>query len=370
MTYMVPGSDGSPNPRWEQIGYPGPLFAEDRPAAPLAPLQPLPIGGDTTLDCDVVVVGSGAGGGVAAAVCAGGVRVLVVDAAPTVRGQLRRRPAARRAGPLPRRRRPSRPTTSRVGLVAGSCLGGGTLVNYTTSFRTPDQVRAEWAGRWGACAFARDGSAQALVAVCVHRRQPGAQQARPARRGPAQGADLARGHADFMPRNVPSASIRAYGYCDHGCATAPSWPALVTWRRPPRARAGECCRHARSRRSQPRRRRGDRRRRHPHARRAPASPIRARPVVCAAGHASTPRALRSGATNAHVSANCGCTRDRVVGRFDESSAKGRDAAGRLLRPVRRPRWRGLRAQVRDGADPAAAAVLLRAVALRRASTSS
>ena len=32
-----------------------------------------------------------------------------------------------------------------IGLLAGSTLGGGTVVNYTFSFRTPDHVRAEWA---------------------------------------------------------------------------------------------------------------------------------------------------------------------------------------------------------------------------------
>ena len=27
------------------------------------------------------------------------------------------------------------------GRAAGECLGGGTVVNYTTSFRTPDDIR-------------------------------------------------------------------------------------------------------------------------------------------------------------------------------------------------------------------------------------
>lgn len=40
---------------------------------------------------------------------------------------------------------PSATAEGQVNLVAGSCLGGGTVVNYTTSFRTPDDVRAEWA---------------------------------------------------------------------------------------------------------------------------------------------------------------------------------------------------------------------------------
>ena len=52
-----------------------------------------------------------------------------------------------------------------VGLIAGSCLGGGTVVNYTTSFRTPDDVRAEWASL-GVPAFASAEYTASLDAVC------------------------------------------------------------------------------------------------------------------------------------------------------------------------------------------------------------
>ena len=52
-----------------------------------------------------------------------------------------------------------------VGLLAGSCLGGGTTVNYTTSFRTPDDVREEWASH-GVPAFASDEYGASLDAVC------------------------------------------------------------------------------------------------------------------------------------------------------------------------------------------------------------
>ena len=51
--YTTPGAGRS-------IGYPGPLGPP--PQTP-KPIRPLSITRDTTLDCDVVVVGSGAGGG-------------------------------------------------------------------------------------------------------------------------------------------------------------------------------------------------------------------------------------------------------------------------------------------------------------------
>lgn len=38
-----------------------------------------------------------------------------------------------------------RPPQQSIGLLAASCLGGTTVVNYAFSFRTPDNVRSEWA---------------------------------------------------------------------------------------------------------------------------------------------------------------------------------------------------------------------------------
>jgi len=42
-----------------------------------------------------------------------------------------------------------------VGFLAGECLGGGTVVNYCTSFRTPDGIRAEWASVGRALVYER-----------------------------------------------------------------------------------------------------------------------------------------------------------------------------------------------------------------------
>ncbi|HUE26130.1 MAG TPA: gluconate 2-dehydrogenase subunit 3 family protein, partial [Solirubrobacteraceae bacterium] len=141
--YMLPAAGGAPNPAWDAIGYDGPLGPLPD-AAPKA-LRPSTPDRDTALECDVVIVGSGAGGGAAAGVLAGaGLDVIVVEAGDYYDDQDF---DGSEVGALTRfyMGAPNASHDQSVALIAGSCLGGGTVVNYTTSFRTPDDVRAEWA---------------------------------------------------------------------------------------------------------------------------------------------------------------------------------------------------------------------------------
>jgi long-chain-alcohol oxidase len=76
--YMLPAPGGGRNPAWDAIGYDGPLGT--LPEAPPKKLSMVALDGDMQLECDVVIVGSGAGGGTAAAVLAGaGLDVVVVE---------------------------------------------------------------------------------------------------------------------------------------------------------------------------------------------------------------------------------------------------------------------------------------------------
>ena len=124
MYYSLPWEGEGPNPVDEAIGYPGPHGK--LPDAPKKRIEPLSIGEDTELDCDVVVVGSGAGGGTAAAVLAqAGLDVVVVEAGgyfseedfdgAELDGYVR---LYLGGGGVPT------PDQS-MGLLAGFCLGGG-----------------------------------------------------------------------------------------------------------------------------------------------------------------------------------------------------------------------------------------------------
>ena len=218
-----------PGPLWQEIGYPGPLGPpEDVPARSIAPLR---IDRDVELDCDVCVIGSGAGGGPAAAVLAGaGLDVVLLEAGHYYAegdfdgGELSgyRRLYFRGGG--------AATDDQGVGLLAGSCLGGGTTVNWTTSFRTPDDVRDEWASH-GLPAFASDAYTRNLDAVW-ERLGVNLEHNRPSARDEIMRRGLvALGwHVDAMPRNVSGCDQgRVCGYCGFGCPLGAKQSTVGTW---------------------------------------------------------------------------------------------------------------------------------------------
>ncbi|MFD2785794.1 FAD-dependent oxidoreductase [Hymenobacter rubripertinctus] len=160
------GSTAGPgNLVWEHIGYPGPQMPLETVTAerPLRPLQPTQ---DVVYDCDVLVIGSGAGGGVVAGeLAAAGHDVLVLEKGPYFHGSEFSQREVDMLGTLYDARGTLSTQDGSVALLAGSCLGGGTTVNWAGAFRTPDYVLQEWAREHQLPHFVSDGFKRSLNAV-------------------------------------------------------------------------------------------------------------------------------------------------------------------------------------------------------------
>lgn len=134
------------NPNWKAIGYPGPRATPPSPQeAPKTIAVTRPSAADLTLTCEVVVVGSGSGGGVIAGELAqAGRDVVVLEAggyyneADFNQLELWAYEKLYRAGGV------AQTANGSLVLMTGSNLGGGSTVNWTNCLRTHDWVRDEW----------------------------------------------------------------------------------------------------------------------------------------------------------------------------------------------------------------------------------
>lgn len=226
---MLPAADGGKSAVCDKLGYPGSLGVQhanaQRALRAVAPTT------DLDLSCDVCVVGSGAGGATAAALlAAAGCDVIVLDAGgyfddadfdgDALRGFERLYAEAGNAATL----------DQSVNLLAGECLGGGTVVNYCTSFRTPEDVRTEWASA-GVPWFASEEYTRSLDAVCArlsvnleHNRVSAREQIL------QRGLQSLGWHCAAMPRNVIGCEQgKICGYCGFGCAIGAKQSAVKTW---------------------------------------------------------------------------------------------------------------------------------------------
>lgn len=148
LAYADPG-DGVPDPHLTAIGY----RPDDPPVtADLCSIRPYALpaeaetqDGSVTVDADAVVVGSGAGGGVvAAALAAAGRSVIVLEAGPYVDEASMPRAEVDAFDRLYLNHGLLTTWDGSITLLAGTGVGGGTLVNWMTCIPAPASVRAEW----------------------------------------------------------------------------------------------------------------------------------------------------------------------------------------------------------------------------------
>jgi len=146
LAYAAPGTDG-PNPLLEAMGY----ATDDPPVTPdgspvrATPIDRSPGGPPLRLEADVIVVGSGAGGGVVAAeLAAAGRSVLILEAGPAVDEATMPRTELDAFSRLYLNHGLLATWDGAISMLAGSGVGGGTVVNWMTCIDAPRVVRSGW----------------------------------------------------------------------------------------------------------------------------------------------------------------------------------------------------------------------------------
>ncbi|MEA2424375.1 MAG: hypothetical protein QOH13_785, partial [Thermoleophilaceae bacterium] len=146
--YGAPDPQTGQNPNWKTFAYPGPQIPPVEADKAITPV--VPDGDELELEADVVVVGSGAGGGVIAGTLAQqGLKVVVLEAAGYFNESdfkqlelVAYQEMYWRGGPTPT-------ADGNISLQAGTTLGGGTTINWTNCLRTYPWVREQWAREFG-----------------------------------------------------------------------------------------------------------------------------------------------------------------------------------------------------------------------------
>ncbi len=154
------------NPNWADIGYPGSHGDPPVPVPDRLRLKPLSITSDAKLACDVVVVGSGAGGSVIADTLAGyGYDVIVLEQGPYETSETFRQNEMRMMQKLFQQSGTAATKDLSFVLLAGRGAGGGTTVNWNTCLKPPLRVLSEWENDFGIDGVAGPGFASYLDEV-------------------------------------------------------------------------------------------------------------------------------------------------------------------------------------------------------------
>lgn len=206
--------DNNRNPNWDALGYSGPPPNNvDRPNTTIIPLK---IAADTILTTDVVIVGSGAGGGVVAGeLSAAGYDVIVLEKGGFYTetdfdgGELHS------TWKLFENRGLLTTTDLSMTILAGSALGGGTTVNWSASFRTPEQVLHEWERDYGVRTLTGSAYQDAMNAVSERINVNTSCAPNAPNTTLEQGAQRLGFANDVIPRNTRD--CEECGFCNFGC---------------------------------------------------------------------------------------------------------------------------------------------------------
>jgi choline dehydrogenase-like flavoprotein len=183
---------------------------------------------DLTLEADVVIVGSGAGGGVTAEILAlSGLKVIIVEEGALKSSRdFKMREAD--AYPTLYQESAARKTKDKgITILQGRTVGGSTTVNWTSSFRTPDITLRHWHRNFGLTDYTPEALAP-WFGMMEQRLNISDWQV-----PPNENNDLLKRGAAKL--SIPTGLIRRnvngcwnLGYCGMGCPTNAKQSMLVT----------------------------------------------------------------------------------------------------------------------------------------------
>ncbi|GAB4345295.1 MAG: GMC family oxidoreductase [Gammaproteobacteria bacterium] len=181
-----------------------------------------------TIEADVVIVGTGAGGGVAAEILtAQGFEVVMVEEGP-LRSSRDFNLEERTAYPDLFQEAAGRKTRDKgISIYQGRNVGGSTTVNWTASFRTPRQTLAHWAEVHGVAGLSEDELRPWFERMEQRLNiEPWALPPNANNNALKRGADKLGWSTGVISRNVKN--CWDLGYCGLGCPTNAKQSMLVT----------------------------------------------------------------------------------------------------------------------------------------------
>ncbi|WP_435634911.1 GMC family oxidoreductase N-terminal domain-containing protein [Pseudomonas solani] len=183
---------------------------------------------DLTLEADVAIVGSGAGGGTTAEILsAAGYKVLIIEEGPLKTSNDFKMQEAEAYPSLYQEGIGRMTKDGAVTVLQGRAVGGTTLINWTSSFRTPDPTLEHWAKEHGV-----KGHSPAEMAPWFEKMEqrlgvaPWAIPPNPNNDVLRSGCEKLGLHWKVIPRNVRG--CWNLGYCGMGCPTNAKQSMLVT----------------------------------------------------------------------------------------------------------------------------------------------
>ncbi|MCK0509755.1 FAD-dependent oxidoreductase [Aromatoleum buckelii] len=182
------------------------------------------------LAADAVIVGSGAGGAIAAyELAAKGKTVVVLEAGPYVPSEKFTEMLAIAMGTLYQDHGGQSNTEGDISILQGACVGGSTVVNAALCFRTPDYYLQQWAQEFGLTNLTPEVMAPYFdkVEANLHIRQNAPHETSP-------GAELINAGLKKLgiPPGIAKRNIKECGltgFCFAGCVSDRKQSMLVTY---------------------------------------------------------------------------------------------------------------------------------------------